>query len=187
VPTGSNNKHSQETLRVVVSSDVFLSVPSFTGYEAEQVMVNPSCSSDRAMIFWIFVVKVRSVFSSIMAGASCWRFQVSLGGECGQGVDAEQLTETHSFSFRAAGISILGFGAESVVSNHTFHTLFVPVINNICKLDPPYCESQPETCGKTSSWDVQTQIHVDVSKFMWILSSAGDKSDGGMELGTSQC
>lgn len=117
--TGSKNKHSHETLRVFLSSDVFTSFPSFTGYLAEQLMMNPSCSCDRVMLFWILVVKVRSVFSSIMWWESGWRFQVSWGGECGQGVEAEQLIETDSFSFTSPEISILGFGGESVVSNQT--------------------------------------------------------------------
>ena len=62
------------------------------------------------------------MFSSMLLGGSCWRFQVSLGGECGQGVEAEQLIVTDSFSFRSPEISILGLGGESGVLNQTFYT-----------------------------------------------------------------
>lgn len=40
---------------------------------------------------------------------------MSSGGECGQGVIAEQVIVTDSFSFRSPEISILGLGGESVI------------------------------------------------------------------------
>ncbi|KAF3836076.1 hypothetical protein F7725_028634 [Dissostichus mawsoni] len=43
------------------------------------------------------------------------RVQVRLGGECGQGAGAEQVTVTDSASFRSPGISMVGLGGESVV------------------------------------------------------------------------
>ncbi len=113
------NHISHETLRVFLSAAALTPFPPFTGYLAEQMMLYPSCRSDRVMVFWILAVKVPSVFSSILLGASCWRFQVSWGGECGQGVKAEQVTVTDSFSFRSPEIWIVGLGGESVVSNQT--------------------------------------------------------------------
>lgn len=55
-----------ETLRVSCVSAVLTSFPSFTGYLTEQMMLYPSCVSDRVMVSWILVVKVPSVFSSIL-------------------------------------------------------------------------------------------------------------------------
>ena len=63
---------------------------------------------------------------------------MSLGGECGQGAGAEQVTVTDSASFRSPEISMVGLGGESVIL-HIFKSqicacrraLFVIVMHTI--------------------------------------------------------
>lgn len=70
--------------------------------------MTPLCLSDRVMVSWILVEKVRSAFSSILLGGSFWRVHVSSGGDWGHGATAEHVIMADSFSFRGPEILILG-------------------------------------------------------------------------------
>lgn len=121
--TGSDNKLVvlHETSRIFFTSAVFTVLPSFILYLTEQVMVTPLCLSDRVMVSWILVEKVRSAFSSILLGGSFWRVHASSGGDWGHGATAEQVIVADSFSLRGPEILILGLRGLSVFQTDNLH------------------------------------------------------------------
>lgn len=120
-PWEGRRRDLHETLRWTFASDVLLSFPSFTEYVETHLMESPSCSYVRSRIIWILVVKIRFAFCCVFSEAD-GRFHVSLGGERGQGVGAEQVTLTSWFSFSSPEISILGLGGESGSKRNRFST-----------------------------------------------------------------